>query len=1092
MDIILGTSAEERAKLIYEKAVKLSQDEKNKILIIVPEQYTLETQKGIVKAHPRHAIMNIDVVSFNRLAYKVLDKTGSENLPMIRETGKNMIVRKLLNSPDLKLKFFSSGLRKRGFVSDMKSLLSELDQYACTSGELQTIAEELRISGSRRMSDKLSDIARFFDAYKRELSTRFYTCEDLLTALNNRLEESSFLSGAHVFFDGFTGFTVSQYKIIETIIKKAENTCFSFCYEGDELHPESTSADSGNLFFMTDNCIKRLKELNALYGHSDVNVQAGSGAFSKQRAPELDFLHHSFFSDPVHKSLKKRTVFTGEVKVVKILEADDIKEEISLIIGKIRRLITEEGYRYRDIAVVMEDIESYGDITFKLLRQNGFPVFLDRTKSVNVNPFIENIRAFLKLITDGFSYENVFRYIKCGFSPVPAHLSDELDNYCLATGIKNESGWKKEWKRIPGKKKTTKEGEIKPYYDLEELNVIRKAFYEHVSEFRDRLKAAEGVSQKLDVITGFLDKKEVTERTFALFGSELGEETRQTVKKTGELFRETRSLFGDEKMNTAELADMLDAAFEEMSAGFIPPSNDCIIIGDTDRTRLQNIKALFIAGVNDGVIPKRNASRGILSDGDRLRLAGAGLELAPSVREQAFIQRFYLYLLLTKPFERLYLSYSRRDLQGESLSASYLINDMLKAFSELSVEPAKERDISLSRLGLVKTPEIWTPGKEEILLTASAVDALYAGEITGSISSFESFAGCPFTYYLKKGLNIYPRERYEFDPADFGTIVHDILYRVLKLSTDKGIKIESISRAGREAMVEEQLKEAAKDYYILSDTERNGFVRYRIKQIAQATLAAVGYQISGGDFVPHGFEKRFSKEMAADGGRLKFSGIIDRSDISVGANEVYFRVIDYKTGHNEFSLNKFIYGRQLQLVSYLNAVHEELAALYPGKNIIPSGMLYMMAKNPFAKEEGHKLSDAQIAEEITSELSMKGVLTDDDMSLIKNDTGGRGDIIENLKFKDGTPSPAPRHTRVSREQMEDLQSYAVFKTKDIAAEILKGEASVSPLEEPGSVRRPICEYCDYVSVCNYNPDLARSKRVMRKCSEEEMWECVRQ
>lgn len=1092
MDIILGTSAEERSKLIYEKAALLSEDENKQIIIIVPEQYTLETQKGIVKAHPRHAIMNIDVVSFNRLAYKVLDATGSQNLPMIRETGKNMIVRKALNRIGKKLKYFSSGMKKRGFVSEMKSLLSELDQYAATPDSLEKISASLANGAKRNVSDKISDIACIFREYKNQLESRFYTCEDLLSALEKRLADSSFLTDSYVFFDGFTGFTLSQYKIIETIIKKAQSTCFSFCYEGIQLHPESTAADSGNLFFMTDTAVKKLSSFNALYESSGINFIYTDSQEQENnvRAFELEFLRHSFFLDPIRTKKTERPVFKGKVEAISISEADDVKEEIGLVIGNIRRLITEEGYRYRDIAVVMEDIESYGDLTYKLMEQNGFPVFLDRIKNVSVNPFIENIRAFLKLITDGLSYENMFRYIKCGFSPIGDVATDELDNYCLATGIRSEAKWKMQWQRITGRLKTNEEGEHEPYYDLELLNEYRLLIYTHILLYRDKLNKAVGVSEKISVLTELLDEAFVSERTRRLLESSIGEETRQTVRKTAEIFRETVLLFGDEKMSTQELSEMLDSAFEEISAGFIPPSNDCIIIGDTDRTRLQNIRALFIVGVNDGIIPKKNTSGGILSDSDRLRLSGAGLTLAPSVREQAFIQKFYLYLLLTKPFEKLYLSYSRRDLGGGALIESYLIKDLLEAFEGLMIEPAGETEICLSRLGLVQSPRVWTSEAGEILLSEDAASAVYNGEVSGSISSFESFAGCPFTYFLKKGLNIYPRERYEFNPADFGTIVHDILYRVLKGCTDKKIRIDLLSTKQADALVEEGLKQAEGDYYILSDSERNRFIRYRIKQITSATLKAVGYQLAGGEFVPHAFEKRFSSTHEVTGGRLKFSGVIDRSDISISGNEIYLRIVDYKTGQNDFNLNSFYHGRQLQLVSYLNASCEELEALYPDKNIIPSAMLYMTAKNPFAVEDETKLSDKEIEEQIADSFRMNGLVVDDDLSVIKNDNEGRGNIIKDVRFKDGKLMSLPAHSRLDRDQMVLLRKYAVKKTSDIAEKILAGVASISPLEEPESNRRSVCAFCNYMSICNYTAEFDKIKRSIIKCKNEELWEKI--
>ena len=1091
MEIILGTSGEERANLIYEKAVALSEDENKQILIIVPEQYTLETQKGIVKQHPRHAIMNIDVVSFNRLAYKVLDKTGADNLPIVRETGKNMLVRKVLNKNSSELRFYSSGLRKRGFVSQMKSMLSELDQYACTPDQLTELSYSLNTEGHKKISDKLSDISLLYGAYKNELSSRFYTCEDLLSALQKKLEESGLLKNSYVFFDGFTGFTHSQYNIIETIVKQAAHTCFSFCYEGEKLHPESTEADSGNLFFMTDTCINRLNEINVRNGNPYANVTFTDRDRSdeEKRSPELEFLRHDFFVNPAGSGSNERPVFTGKADAIKISEADDIKEEVSLVIAGIRRLIVEEGYRYKDIAVVMEDIESYGDLTFKLMEQNGFPVFLDRTKSVSANPFIENIRAFLKLICEGLTYENIFRYIKCGFSPAGKDYADELDNYCLATGVRREAAWKKEWVRIPGRLKVNEKGEHEAYYDIERLNGLRKLIYSHISKYKKGFKAVKTVSGKVNVIKAFLDEECVTLHTRELLLTSLGEETRQTIKKTGELLKETEALFGDEVMDTEEFADMLDAAFEEMSAGFIPPSNDCIMIGDTDRTRLQNIRALFIVGVNDGIIPKKNSDQGILSDADRLRLTGMGVSLAPSVREQAFIQKFYLYLLLTKPFDKLYLSYSRKDIQGASLSGSYLIKELCDTFEDIKINEAEERDIELSRINLAGPVSIWTPGSEEIVLSPWAVKGLYEGRVSGSISTFESFAGCPFTYFMKKGLSIYPRERYELSPADFGSIVHDILYRVMKTCGDKKIMIHELDDKKREALVEEHLKAAEGDYYILSDSERNMFIRYRIKQLASATLKAVGYQLAGGAFTPHGFEKRFRRQMYVSGGSLEFTGTIDRSDICISGNEVYLRIVDYKTGHNDFDLNKFYHGRQLQLVSYMTAAREELESLYPGKNVIPSALLYMLARDPYAKEEEKKLTAEEIDSQIRDEFSMRGLITDDDLSLLKNDAQGSGDVIDSLSFKGGVPSVGKG--KISRDQIDILQEYAEKKTADTAERILKGEAGIAPLEESGGTR-PVCAFYDYRTVCNHSPELAVHRRVMKKCSQEELWEKIRE
>ena len=980
----------------------------------------------------------------------------------------------------------SSFLRRRGFVSEFKSLLSELEQYACDAEMLSVAAESLNSEGHKAFFDKLCDIALIYSEYKKEINKNFTTYEELLGILDERLQDSDFLKSSYVFFDGFTGFTVSQYKIIETIIKRAEYVCLSLSYEGEKLHPEAAHAASGNLFFMTDNCIEKIKTLAGNKASDITFTFTDKEIKGKTNAPELEFLRHKFFVNPV--TGRKQERFEEEISAIEIFEADDIKEEMSLVIDKIKYLIAREGYRYKDIAVVMEDIESYGDMSYKLMKQGNIPAFLDRTEDVSADPFIESMRALLKIVTAGFTYENIFRYIKTGFSPVPLADIDELDNYCLATGIKNEAKWKAKWTRIPGRLKVNEAGEYESYYDLDKLNEIRKSLYEHISAFKKDFNAAKKVNEKTAVIESVLNGEHTAERINELFCTPLGEELRQVIVRTAELFDDTRSLFGEEKLSSEEYADMLDAAFEEMSAGFIPPVNDCVIIGDTDRTRLSNIRALFVVGVNDGVIPKKSSPHGILNDADIMRLEAQSISLAPSSKELAFTNKFYLYLLLTKPFDKLYLSYCRKDIQGDSLKESYLIKDMLAAFNKLKVTPVSEKDTRISIASLKESNASGNIMLSDITLAPSGVELLYGGEVEGSITSFEKYAGCPFSFFLSKGLKIYPRDRYEFTPADFGTVVHDILYRILQGCIKNNILIHELSDSDRLGLVEKQLKSAEKEYYILSDNERNKFIRYSIKKMAASTLKAVGIQLAGGKFSPFAFEKRFSEELDVKGGSLKFGGTIDRSDISVNGENVYLRIVDYKTGNTEFDLTKFYHGRNLQLVSYLSAAEKEITELYPGKNIIPAALCYMKASDPVAPEDRKLLTGEEIDDYITGEYRMKGIVADDAMSVIVNDAEGSSKVIEELKFNDGKLKKSSNLIPIKKIRL--LQEYNRDKLCDIAGEILGGKADVSPLADRVSSSGFLpCEYCEYRQVCNFSEETGKM-RVMKSMKSDDVWALI--
>ena len=1082
---ILGPTGEERSKLIYEHAVNAASDPEKKVLVIVPEQYTLDTQKGLINAHPCHALLNIDVVSFNRLAYKVLGKVGGGNTPIIRDSGKAMIIRKILKGHEKSLKFFAPKMRKKGLVGEMKSLISEFDQYGLSVDELEGLTARFETEKNSSLSKKLSDISLIFNEFHKEINERFITREELLDVLKRRLDETSYLKDSYLFFDGFTGFTTTQYRLLETLIRQASGVEISVTYDGDKIHSSESDPMSGNLFFMSDDFMNRVTD-----AAGNVNVKADEYIFCKSNEKskaenDLEFLKHNIFRKDAGK-----VTYDGKADGISIREAADAREEISLVINEIYDLTRNNGYRYRDIAVVTEDPEKYGDMAFKLMEHNGFPVFLDQRRSVSENPYIENIRALLRIIINGWTYENIFRFLKTGFSGIERASIDMLDNYCLATGINTKDRWKSEWTNPAKKIKKDTDGNRVAFYDLELLNGYRQTVATLIEAQEKKIKKAGNVAEMADVLKGYLSSD--------MFNTEPGSLTERIAEKTDKILDEVTQLFGSEEASPDEFAEILDSAFEELSLGFIPPTVDCITIGDVDRTRLTNIKALFVVGVNDGVIPKSNSDSGILTQAERLKIAESDISLSPSNKDKAFIQRFYLYLLFTKPFDKLYISYAKKDLSGESIGPSYLIKNIRDMFPELKTQGVDEETKKSFQIWLPESRTVWTPDDGATCLSPETATLLYGNELRGSVSSFERYAGCPFSYFLNSGLRLSPREIYDFNPADFGSVVHDVLKNVVSGCMNSRLDLDSINDSELEKIVLEETGKASEKYFILREGGRKSFTKRRIEELSLISARTIGKQLARGEFRPDLLEHSFIlKRKLPEGKKLIFNGMIDRVDTALSDSGLFVRVVDYKTGDQEFSLEKAYYGIQIQLINYLRAAVEEEKARNKGKDIIPAGMLYYNISNPLADESNEVLSDERIEEEIISELKMTGVVSAENEAVSLTDSDKTGAIVKSVGFGRSGELKASRNLFDS-DKLKALSEFEAEKMDRMASEILRGNADINPLidfkeksDDMGG-KNTACYSCDFREVCNFSKDLKGVRyKNMKHMKEEEIWERIR-
>lgn len=1098
LQLVLGGSGSGKSTYLYNEAIRQSIDEPDSnIIIVVPEQYTMETQKKLVSMHPRKGILNIDVVSFERLAYKVFEEVGGENRQILDDTGKNLIIRRVLENKKRDMKYFGKSINKVGFVSEMKSVISEMIQYDVRPQQLLEIRKDTE--KNQQLSAKLDDIELVYESFIDYMSTNYITSEEILDVLCNVVEKSAMLTNAELIFDGFTGFTPIQYKLLNLLLINSKEIKVSITIDADEKM--NVFEGMHNLFFMSKDMIQKLHRIcdeskipvadpillgkTTMKSNDISNVQNLQNRFVN--APDLAFLEKNLF-----RFRRKHWEETPEH--ISIYEAASPKEEVKYIIGEIIRLTREEGYHYHDIAVVTGDIASYGKLTSNMMAQNQIPCFLDYKRSITENPFVEFIRSALEIMERNYSYDTMFRYLRTGMTELKREDIDLLDNYCLAVGIRGKKAWQEPW--------TKKARNRCNAFDLEYLNTLREKIATPLSELEQSLKDKEAsVTDFVTALYQFIVTMQAAKRIEELSKlPETGNEYDQLYKKVIELFDKIVALLGSEHITVKEFNKIIDAGFEEIKVGLIPPTSDCVMIGDIERTRLENIKIIFFAGVNDGIVPKKSENKSVLSETDRDFLENIDVKLSPDNREKAFIQKFYLYLIMTKAQNKLYISYARKSADGKTMLPSYLIRNIRKMFPAVTFLYSENVQEQLGYIRIPKNDIVYNDENYIKALSENVALDLYSDELKGSISAFEKYASCRFAYFLQYGLRLEQREEYSFEMNDFGTVLHAVLEQISKMLKEQKKSFSLLTDEERHRIVEDTVIEITKDYgnTILKDSRRNEFLIKRITDLAERTVWTIGKQLERGTFAPDAFEMKFviDQKEVAQRKNLSFRGKIDRIDICEDDENVYVKVVDYKSGRSDFDLLKTYYGLKLQLIMYMRAAMHIEQLRHPDKNIIPAGVLFYNIDNPVIElteddiNEDGTVDQDDIDLKIMDALRMTGVVNDNKDILKKmDDTDGKSHTIP-IAYKSNGDLDGRRSKVIRTEQFKLLEDYVVLKTKNMSGEMYQGRLDVNPYQDH---KGDACQYCPYNAVCGFAPDLAGSTfRHLKKLKDEMIWQNIRE
>ena len=1150
LQLVLGGSGAGKTTYLCNRLIEKSKKIKDgHFLIIVPEQYTMEMQKNIVRLSEENGTMDIDILSFDRLAKRIFDEAGKSTFSVLDDTGKCLIIRKIIEENKDSLVVFGQKAGMSGFINEVKSIVSEMYQYGIGETELDKIIE--MTEKKPLLNAKLKDIKLIISKIKEQIKDDFIINEELLQRVCELIPESKLMNNCHIVFDEYTGFTPVQYKVIKYLLENASEVAVALTVrDAEKINFEKAGHDT-DVFGIAIKTVNKLKEIAGESGaeiYSDVILTENK---FKEGKEDLRFLENNIFKFGIKP-------YGGDTENISIHVCNNVYDEAEYIAYSIKRLVIKEGYRYKDIAVVTPDIEGYYRAINESFFKHEIPGFIDYKRSIISNPMVETIRSVLEIVADNYSYDAVFRYLKTGMSSLSKEEVDIFENYVIKMGIKGRSKYEKAVKD-------------------EELEIIREKFFNDVNELYELMGRGKKVkvSDALTAVYNFVIRLNIEEKinNFANFfknDKDLSREKEysQTYGKVMELFDKAVYLIGDERMTIKELVAVLDSGFEDIKVGVIPPALDRVVVGDIERTRLNDVKVVFLIGANDGLIPKNEGKGGIITRSERNFLYENEVTLSPTIKENAFIQKYYLYILLTKMTDKLYISFKRIGNEGSVARQSYIIQNIIKMFPKVTIvaednKREKEKIEQITNYSSAKEylaeniyeylyrdlkdydkklfREIYSicvnndinvekfidaAGFEVSVspISQAVAKAIYGENLHNSVSRLENFAACAYKHFLDYGLALQPRKEYEIGHNDMGNIYHKSIELFFKKVSDRNIDWEKMDDELRNMLVKESMREAVEveGSDVFSDTARNAYVLEKIQRITNKTAFVLQKQIKAGKFKPTDFEVRFSsdygldslKYMYEDGSQMGLRGIIDRVDYYNDGDDIYVKIIDYKSGNKKMELQDIYNGLQLQLVLYMEAAVEFAKRKNDGKNIIPAGMFYYNIDDPvidaesvgvsevISKEEEKKIHD-RAEKQVLEQLRPVGMFNSQEYVLKAFDKE-----LDELKEKQGASIAFPANygksgmkkndNAITGEQMDTLIKFVHNKAGELGKRILSGEIALNPYIQQsvnGNVNEQSvpCTYCEYNGICGFDKKVKGCNyRRFEKLDSSTIWEKMRE
>ncbi len=1125
--LIIGrTGSGKTRQCLEEIRQRLRQEpEGSPLMMILPEHATFQIERELAATPGLGGFMRASVFGFRRLAHRVLLDTGGAVRPQITELGKRLVLGRLLRDNHPQLKVLARAARQRNFTETLAGMIQEFKSYAVSPDALQQSA---LTAGQPELQDKLTDLALLYREFNLVLAGKYTDPEDCLTLLAERLPQSALVRQAEIWVDGFSWFNPQETAVLHQLLTTARQVTVTLCL--DEPCSSKHEAETA-LFHRQWQTWSKLKNLAATLGIAVEELELTQPV--RFQAPLLAHIERTFFSFPT-------PLYSGpEPSGLMLVEAANRRVEVEGMAADLLRLCRETGCRWRDIGILVRDTASYGDVVETVLADYDIPFFRDSKRQPVHHPLAELLRSALEGLAR-WSYEPLFRCFKTDFFPLSRGQIDELENYVLEFGIRGSRWIKTEPWTYVRRLSLGENAELDEAQQrfLEEINQIRQLATGPLLALNSRLKAAGQVVDFTVALVQFLVELQVPEKLeqWAVAAEQEGDleqarEHRQMWDSMIPLFEQLVETCGDQAVDLDEYAAMVDDGLEGLTLSLIPPGLDYVTVSTLEQNSISNCRAVYLLGVNDGVLPRRGRGEGLLTDEERAYLAGAGLELAPGAAADNFAERFLVYTALTRSTQFLWVSYPLADEEGKGLSPSIVVKRLKEMAGRgihkslpLELPVGSEQDLLVhprrALAGLAASLRLYKSGQDiapvwwdvynwgrqaepyalhlrQIIdglfhsnepgrLPRELARALYAGNrrLRGSVTRFESFRSCPFKHFVQYGLGLKERAIFRLQAPDLGQFLHAALKEFGEHLKASGQEWGQVSAPECEQLCSQVVQELAPKLQneILLSSEQHKHLLGRLQRTVERSVQRLIEFDRATKFKPVAFEQNFGRGTGAlpplvyplpDGYRLELAGQIDRIDQTEYQGRRYILVIDYKSGGAWLKLVDVYYGLKLQLLTYLLVVRQAAEVLFGGQECLPAGVLYYFLKNPTVAA-AVRLSNEDIQKEINNQLKMPGwVLADQEVvRLLDAAMESKSEFLKIALKKDQTFYSHSLAYVKTGEEFSCLLEHVENILVETGQQILAGEIAIQPFSLQQS---QACSYCQYLPVCQFDRLLSENR-----------------
>lgn len=1090
------------------------------LLFILPDQATFQMERAIVQALPSQGFVRLRVLSFKRLALSILAEAGGLARPALTRTGRQMLLRSLLHEYGDQLQVFGRSARQPGFVAELEAMLRELVQCGHSPQTAAAAAQRLPDTAARQ---KLEDLTLLWTAYQEALAPHHADPDAYVTMATEKAAVSSLLKDARIWVDGFASFTPQEHRLLQMLLRVSGRLNVALCLDPQSWPQLAEDTAEGRESFPVDQLgvFHRPEEtcLRLLQGARLQNIEVLppallSASSPRFLAPELKHLEAQF-PDPQPRA------WPAAVPAIRLAEAVNRRAEVEAVAREILRLCREEGYRFRDVAVIARDLDPYHDLLSAVFAEMGIPCFIDRRTSIAHHPVIELLRSLVEVAVTGWEPQPLMRCLKTDLLSVPREDVDALENYVLEHGLKG-AAWRSD----------------RPWtYGLRGASADERNYVQHLDAVRRRIfglfrpvvsaleKPALVVAEACEALYRFLAEAGVPEllRAWSEGSAEQGRlqeaMTHQQVwDACVELLEEFVEALGTEQMSAVEFAQILEAGLENLQLGLIPPGLDQVLVGSVDRSRQPELRAAFVLGVGERFFPAVGSEDTLFGETERLLLAEFDFRLGPTSSERTLYEQYLGYIAFTRAAEYLWVSYPLAGDDGRALAPSPFISRLRALFPELQPqqvgnEPAGKvaealpwltspRKVAAFAVRCLRSggASCWLsaakmylhdPDVQFILqslyhrnletpLPRSMTRVLVGDPLYASVSRFESFAACPFNHFAQYMLRLAERREYRVQHTDIGILVHETLHRFVQHLRKQGQRLSDLTHDEAVALIDGLVDDVAPRLHhrVFMSNARYRYLVKRIKHLLRTTLQVWVRHSTEGQFSPIATELGFGGQGDAlpaaridlpAGVRVFLQGRIDRVDACRQTDVVYARVIDYKGSGSGFSVSDAYHGLRIQLVVYLDVVRQAIEAGLLGDyhqlTVQPAGAYYFNVREPTV-DTTQPMDDDEWEKSLLKKLRLEGVTLHSGEAIRLAEESGQGMLIPARLKKDGEPYQDP--LVATQERLEALFRVVRQRMRGFAERIMAGDVSPYPYRYPER-RLSGCRFCPYHVVCHFDP-----------------------